>query len=181
MTASRAVRALGVDLGSKRIGIAVSDRSGTIASPLTVVARSGDVGRDHQRLRDLVIEEEAEVVVVGLPLSLDGSLGPAARGAMDEADVLATVVDVPVETFDERLTTVTADRALMQANMRAPARRRVVDKVAAAVMLQAWLDRRRTVADRRDQADRSDEAEQRDQAARRAHHDERDEPGGSRR
>ena len=151
---SGAVRALGIDLGSKRIGVAVSDRSGTIASPLTVVARSGDVGRDHQRLRDLVVEEEAEVLVVGLPLSLDGSMGLAARGAMDEADVLATVVGVPVETFDERLTTVTADRALMQANMRAQARRRVVDKVAAAVMLQAWLDRRRTVAEHGDQDDR---------------------------
>ena len=178
MTASRAVRALGVDLGSKRIGIAVSDRSGTIASPLTVVARSGDVARDHQRLRDLVIEEEAEVVVVGLPLSLDGSLGPAARGAMDEADVLATVVGVPVETFDERLTTVTADRALMQANMRAQARRRVIDKVAAAVMLQAWLDRRRTVAEHSDQAEHSGQAEHSEHGHER---DDRDEPGGSQR
>lgn len=155
-SASHAVRALGIDLGSKRIGVAVSDRSGTIASPLTVVARTGDVSRDHQRLHDLVIEEEAEVVVVGLPLSLDGSLGPAARGAMDEADVLATVVGVPVETFDERLTTVTADRALMQAKMRAQARRRVVDKVAAAVMLQAWLDRRRTIADDAERGQRDD-------------------------
>ena len=81
-------------------------------------------------------------MVVGLPLSLDGSLGPAARAALAEAEALAAVVPVPVETFDERLTTVTADRSLMEAKMRAPARRRVVDKVAAAVMLQAWLDRR---------------------------------------
>ena len=81
-------------------------------------------------------------MVVGLPLSLDGSLGPAARAAIAEAEELAAVVAVPVETFDERLTTVTADRSLMEANMRAEDRRRVVDKVAAAVMLQAWLDRR---------------------------------------
>ena len=82
------------------------------------------------------------LVVVGLPLSLDGRLGPAARAAQAEIDLLAAVLAVPVESFDERLTTVTADRALMEAGMRAEARRRVVDKVAAAVMLQAWLDRR---------------------------------------
>jgi putative Holliday junction resolvase len=136
----RVVRVLGIDLGSKRIGVAVSDRSGTIASPLTVVLRSGDVARDHQRIRDLVVEEEAERVVVGLPLSLDGGMGPAARAAVAEADALASVVGVPVETFDERLTTVTAETVLREQRMRAEARRRVIDKVAAAVMLQTWLD-----------------------------------------
>ena len=134
------MRVLGIDLGSKRIGVAVSDRSGTIASPLTVVLRGRRRADDHARLRALVIEEEAERVVVGLPLSLDGSIGPAAAGAMAEAEELASVVGVPVETFDERLTTVSADRALMEFKMRAQARRRVVDKVAAAVMLQTWLD-----------------------------------------
>ncbi|HEX9260333.1 MAG TPA: Holliday junction resolvase RuvX [Acidimicrobiales bacterium] len=137
------MRALGLDLGSRRIGVAVSDRSGTIASPLTVIQRSGDVARDHRAIAALVAEEEAERVVVGLPLSLDGSIGPAARAALAEAEALASVVDVPVETYDERLTTVTAERTLMEARMRAEARRRVVDKVAAAVMLQAWLDGRR--------------------------------------
>jgi putative Holliday junction resolvase len=79
-------------------------------------------------------------VVVGLPLSLDGSSGPAARAAAAEAEVMATVVGVPVELFDERFTTVSAERSLMEMRMRAQARRRVVDKVAAAVMLQSWLD-----------------------------------------
>jgi putative Holliday junction resolvase len=137
---------LALDLGSKRIGVAVSDRSGTIATPLVVLTRSGDVAVDHARIAALVVEEGAERVVVGLPLSLDGSLGPAARAARAETEVLAGVVAVPVESFDERLTTVTADRALMEAKMRTEARRRVVDKVAAAVMLQAWLDRRRGLA-----------------------------------
>ncbi len=137
------MRVLALDLGSKRIGVAVSDRSGTIATPLTVVARSGDVARDHARIAALVAEEEAVRVVVGLPLSLDGSLGPAAKAARSEAEALAQVVPVPVESFDERLTTVTAERALMEANMRGQDRRQVVDKVAAAVMLQAWLDRSR--------------------------------------
>ncbi|HET9602366.1 MAG TPA: Holliday junction resolvase RuvX [Acidimicrobiales bacterium] len=136
------MRVLALDLGSKRIGVAVSDRSGTIATPLTVLARSGDVARDHARIAALVAEEEAGRVIVGLPLSLDGSLGPAARAAQAETEALAGAVPVPVEAFDERLTTVTADRALTEAGMRADARRLVVDKVAAAVILQAWLDRR---------------------------------------
>lgn len=134
-------RVLGLDLGSKRIGVALSDRSGTIASPFTVIQRSGSFRVDHAAVAKLVVEEECERVVVGLPLSLDGSLGRAAQAAVDEAARLATVVGVPVETYDERLTTVSADRVLMEAKMRADARRRVVDKVAAAVMLQAWIDR----------------------------------------
>jgi putative Holliday junction resolvase len=134
------VRVLALDLGTRRIGVAVSDRSGTLATPLTVLQRSGDRARDHRAIRDLVVEEEAERVIVGLPLSLDGSVGPAAQGAIAEAEALASVVGVPVETFDERLTTVSADRDLMALRMRAEARRRVVDKVAAAVMLQTWLD-----------------------------------------
>ena len=136
------MRALGVDLGSKRIGIAVSDRSGIIASPLTVVARSGNRKLDHQRIAALVAEEEAVVVVVGLPLNMNGSAGPAATAAISEARALATVVGVPVETFDERRTTVSADATLIEMKLKAPARRKVIDKVAAAVMLQGWLDRR---------------------------------------
>lgn len=136
------VRALGIDLGSKRIGIAVSDRTGTIASPLTVLQRSGSVRRDHEAIAKLVIEEEAEILVVGLPLNMNGTSGPAAKAAVKEAEALATVVGVPVITFDERRTTVTADHALMEARIGAKARRSLVDKVAAAVLLQTWLDSR---------------------------------------
>ena len=136
------MRVLALDLGTKRIGVAVSDRSGTIATPLTVLTRSGRTADDHARIAVLVAEEEAEVVVVGLPLSLDGRSGPAAKAAQAETDLLAGALPVPVESFDERLTTVTAERALMEAGMRTEGRRRVVDKVAAAVILQAWLDRR---------------------------------------
>lgn len=135
-------RALGVDLGSKRIGLAVSDRSGTIASPLQVLRRSKSSRHDLAEIARVAHDEEAEVIVVGLPLTMAGEHGPAARAAAAEAERLATVVDVPVEMHDERLTTVTADRAMIAADMRAPARRQVVDKVAAAVMLQAWLDSR---------------------------------------
>jgi putative Holliday junction resolvase len=135
-----AVRALGLDLGSKRIGVAIGDRTGTIASPLQVLQRSGSTRRDHEAITKLVVEEEADIVVVGLPLNMNGSSGPAAQAAVDEAAALATVVGVPVVTFDERRTTVTADQAMIEANMRAQARRRIVDKIAAAVMLQNWLD-----------------------------------------
>ncbi len=136
------MRALGIDLGSKRIGIAVSDRTGTIASPLTMLQRSGSVRRDHEAIRALVVEEEAEMLVVGLPLNMNGTSGPAAKAAIAEAEALATVVGVPVITFDERRTTVTADRALIEAGIGAQARRKLVDKVAAAVLLQTWLDSR---------------------------------------
>jgi putative Holliday junction resolvase len=138
------VRVLGIDLGSKRIGVAVSDRSGTIASPLTVIQRSGSTKRDHLAIAALVAEEEAVAVVVGLPLNMNGSAGPAAKAAVAEAEALATVVGVPVHTSDERRTTVTADRAMIEAGMSAQARRKVVDKVAAAVLLQHWLDGRDT-------------------------------------
>ena len=120
----------------------MSDASGTIASPLTVLRRGGSRAADHAAIAAIVFEYEAKIVVVGLPLTLAGDVGPAARAAIDEASAIAKVVGVPVETFDERLTTVAADAILMERRMRAEARRRLVDKVAAAVMLQAWLDAR---------------------------------------
>ena len=148
MTKSSGIRALGIDLGSKRIGVAVSDLSGNIAGPLTVVPRSGSETRDHQTIRQLVIDEEAEIIVVGLPLTMAGEIGRAAQAAIAETKRLATVVDVPVVTFDERLTTVSAERTLLEANMNAQARRKVVDKWAAAVILQAWLDSRESRGER---------------------------------
>lgn len=134
------MRALGLDLGSKRIGIALS--AGTLATPYEVLARSGDRARDHRAIAAHVAETDAEVVVVGLPLSMDGSLSAAAERALAECEQLAGVLDVPVETWDERLSTVTAERSLLAQDLRAPARRKVVDKVAAAVILQSWLDAR---------------------------------------
>ena len=134
------MRVLGIDLGSKRIGIATSDRSGTIATPYTVLLRCGSMGGDHRNIAKMVVEEEAEAVIVGLPLNMDGSEGKAAQAARVEAARMATVVGVPVHVHVERLTTVEADRVLMEQKMNAQARRRVVDKVAAAVMLQSWLD-----------------------------------------
>jgi putative Holliday junction resolvase len=136
------VRAIGIDLGEKRIGVAVCDAAGTVATPYETVDRSGDRARDHRRLAELVAETEAEVVVVGMPFSLDGSVGPAARRALAEVDRLRGTLAVPVETYDERLSTVTAERSLREMNLTGPARRRVVDQIAAAVLLQSWLDHR---------------------------------------
>jgi putative Holliday junction resolvase len=136
------VRVLALDLGSKRIGVAVSDPGETIASPDRVVQRSGSRARDHRAIADLVKEWEAELLVIGLPLSLSGKDGPAARATREEVAEIADALSVPVELHDERLTTVTASRTLQEAKMTADARRRVVDKVAAAVLLQSWLDER---------------------------------------
>jgi putative Holliday junction resolvase len=136
------VRVLALDLGSKRIGVAVSDPTESIASPDRVIERTGSKARDRKAIADAVAEWEAELVVVGLPLSLSGAEGPAARSAREEVAALEAVLPVPVIVYDERLTTVTASRTLIQAKMTADARRRVIDKVAAAVILQSWLDER---------------------------------------
>jgi putative Holliday junction resolvase len=137
-------RVLGIDPGTKRIGVAVSDADRRVATPIEVVGRSGDLARDHRVLGELAAEWEVGLVVVGLPLSLTGDLGPAARQVLDELEQLRATLPVPVETYDERLTTVTAERRLTEQRMGAKARRKVVDKVAAAVMLQAWLDAQRS-------------------------------------
>ncbi len=137
------MRALGVDPGTKRIGLAVSDLTGTIASPLLVLQRSKSPRHDLSEIARIARTEEAEVIVVGLPINMDGSLGPAAQAATAFADRLATVAGVPVELHDERRTTVTADQAMREGGLDGRARRQRVDKVAAAVMLQSWLDSRR--------------------------------------
>jgi putative holliday junction resolvase len=133
---------LGIDLGSRRIGVALSDPTRTVASPLEVLERQRSRADDHRVIFSLAREHDAATIVVGLPLSLSGDTGPAARGVLDEVEEMRTEagVDVQVDVFDERLTTVTAERSLREARMRRDARRRVVDKVAAAVMLQAYIE-----------------------------------------
>jgi putative Holliday junction resolvase len=138
------MRALGVDLGSKRIGLAVSDFSGTIASPHSVLLRNTSRRKDYEAIRRIVIDEEVEIVIIGLPLTMAGQMGPAAQGVVDEVRQLSSVVDVPVELVDERLTTVAADRILREGDLSATERRRHVDKIAAAVLLQSWLDGRKS-------------------------------------
>jgi len=133
-------RALGLDLGTRRIGVALSDSAGTVATPYDVVTRSVDRMRDHARIAEVVDEAGVEVVVVGLPLSLDGSIGPAARAILDETDELRARLLVGVVTWDERLSTVEAQQRLRAAGVKGRKGRRVVDQVAATVILQSWLD-----------------------------------------
>jgi putative Holliday junction resolvase len=136
-------RVVGIDLGSRRIGIAVSDSARTMALPRTTLRRTKDAGADREALVRLILEEEATTVVVGLPLSLDGSRGRAAREAAAEAEAIGSLLEahaIEVELFDERLTTVTAHQVLAVGGAGERARRQVVDQAAAAVMLGAWLD-----------------------------------------
>jgi putative Holliday junction resolvase len=131
-------RVIGVDLGDARVGIALSNPDRTLASPLEVIKRTGNLYRDIAKIVD---EWEATMVVVGLPLSLDGSVGPAAKKALAEVERMGAPLRVPIETYDERLTTVTAERLMTDAGLDTRNQRKVVDKIAAAIMLQAWLDR----------------------------------------
>jgi putative Holliday junction resolvase len=140
-------RVVGVDLGSRRIGVAVTDASQTVATGVTTVSRSGDRSSDHRALAAIVREYAAVGMVVGVPYSLSGGHGPAARAALREVEELRVNVDVEVETVDERLSTLTAASALRAAGRRERAQRAVIDQSAAAVLLQGWIDRRRSRTD----------------------------------
>lgn len=132
-----------MDLGARRIGIAVSDDAGAVALPRPYIERGSTRDQDHDAIARVVEEVGARVVVVGLPRSLDGRLGAAARAAQDEVQALARRLEgVHVETHDERFTTVLAHAALADAGRSARDRRKRVDSAAAAVLLQSWLDSR---------------------------------------
>ena len=124
-----------------------------MATPYSVIKRSGDARADRARVAEIVSEVGAGLVVVGLPLSMDGSAGPAAKAARKEAEALRDLLDVPVELQDERLTSVTANRALTEAGVTGRRRRKAreagaVDQAAAAVLLQSWLDTHRNGGER---------------------------------
>ena len=136
------MRALGIDLGGKRIGIAISDNDGKVATPLQVLTRSKNTKEDHKKINDLVSEWEAEFVVVGMPYSLNGDKGPAAKAVEKEVEELASVVSVPVDVHDDRLTTVIAAQELSLQGLDNKRQRKVIDQVAASVILQSWLDNR---------------------------------------
>lgn len=135
-------RVLALDLGSKRIGVAASDLTRTLASPVTVVVRGRSRGDDHDAIARIVDEYEPDAIVVGLPVGLDGKEGQAAALIRTEVVELELRFAVPIVLHDERFTTATAHRALQERNVKARERRHVVDKVAAAVLLQSWLDSR---------------------------------------
>ncbi|MAT36766.1 MAG: Holliday junction resolvase RuvX [Acidimicrobiaceae bacterium] len=145
---NKKVRALGLDLGTKRIGVAVSDSEGLLATPIEVIFRQKDARKDYLAVVELVKEWEVNIVVVGMPYSLDGQEGPMAQKTLEEVKSLSDILPVPVVTYDERLTTVTAERSLREQGVSSKEGRKVIDQLAAAVLLQAWLDKQQTLEDR---------------------------------
>jgi putative Holliday junction resolvase len=135
------VRILAVDPGSKRVGLALSDPTATIAQALTTLAAE-PAATLAARIVGVAKANEAARIVVGLPKRLDGSRGPEAKAAQALADAIRNESGLPVEMVDERLTTVAAERSLIAGGMRRDKRRLSVDRVAATLMLQAHLDRR---------------------------------------
>ena len=137
-------RYLGIDVGAVRVGVAVCDPGGVLATPLVTVPRDAGGGSDLRAIAGLVAEHEAVGVVVGLPRTLAGREGPAAEAARAFADALAGVLDVPVELSDERLTTVVATQQLRERGVKGRKQRAVVDQAAAVAILQGWLDAHRS-------------------------------------
>lgn len=145
-------RRLGVDVGEARVGVALSDPDGVLASPLVTLTRDRRAGTDLDALVALVSEYEVVEVVVGLPRTLAGRRGPAAKVAQDYAGALAgRLGSVPVRLVDERLTTVTAARVLTERGVRGRRQRNVIDQAAAVEILQTWLE-----ASRRDGTEGAD-------------------------
>jgi len=132
-------RIMGLDVGEKTIGIALSDELGFTAQPFQTLKRLGD-GEDLRAIRVLLEEREISMVVVGLPRNMDGSMGRQARRVAAFADKIETVLDIPVVHWDERLSTVAAERVLIQADLSRAKRKEHVDKLAAAIILQGYLD-----------------------------------------
>ncbi|WP_334075631.1 MULTISPECIES: Holliday junction resolvase RuvX [Paenibacillus] len=133
------MKILGLDYGDRRIGVAVSDAFGWTAQGLTVIERRRE-GDELDRIAELVSEHEVEEVVVGLPKNMNGSVGPRGEICMAFAEELKTRLQIPVHLWDERLTTVSAQRTLIEADVSRKKRKGVVDKMAASLILQNYLD-----------------------------------------
>jgi putative holliday junction resolvase len=135
----RVMRILALDHGTKRIGVAVSDETRTIAQPLEYIPAE-PFADFLVRLRQLIREKEVELILVGLPRNMDGSYGPAAEKVQTFVAALKNAVVVPIKTLDERLTSAQANRVLIQGGVRRDKRKSKVDKMAAAILLQSYLD-----------------------------------------
>jgi putative Holliday junction resolvase len=130
-------RILGIDLGRARIGVAVSDELGMLAHPVETIPAKGDAAR---RIAEIVREKDAERVVIGLPRHMNGSVGIGASEALAFAEKLRAFVGCEVITWDERMTTMAANRALRESGQKTRNSRGVVDQVAAQMILQGYLD-----------------------------------------
>lgn len=135
------MRILGLDIGSKRIGVAVSDELGLTAQPLETLVSKGTEA-DLERIATLVDRFQAEEIVIGIPLNMNGTEGPEAKKVRAIAERIAQKVQIPVREWDERLSTVAAERTLLEADVSRSKRRKVIDKLAAVIILQGYLDGR---------------------------------------
>src|SRR2546423_1292952 len=133
------MRILAIDHGSKRIGIAVSDELRMIAQPLEFIPAE-PFANFLIRLKELLRDKEVELILVGMPRNMNGSYGPAALKVQDFVAALKGAVTVPIETWDERLTSAQANRFLIEGNVRREKRKEKVDQTAAAILLQSYLD-----------------------------------------
>ncbi|MBD2665390.1 Holliday junction resolvase RuvX [Richelia sinica] len=141
------VSALGLDVGSKRIGVAGCDGTGLIATGITTIERKS-FREDVELIQKLVSDRQVQVLVIGLPYSMDGSLGFQARQVKKFAQRLAQTLNLPLEYVDERLTSYQAEQMLIAEN-RSPSRNKgLIDRKAAALILQQWLDTRRSLIHR---------------------------------
>ncbi len=136
---------LALDVGDKRIGLAISDELGMMAHGLSTLQRGG-LQKDFDYFKDLIAEHEVEKVVVGLPLNMNGERGPRARIVLAFSESLQKELPVPVVTWDERLSTQAAQRPLMEAGVKWRKRRKVIDQLAAVLILQNYLDHKRHMA-----------------------------------
>lgn len=137
------ISALGLDVGSKRIGVAGCDGLGLIATGLTTIERQS-FDQDVQQLREWVEHREVKLLVIGLPYASDGTLGPQARQIQKFAKRLAKALELPVEYIDERLTSVEAEELIKAENRLVSRNKGLIDRKAAAIILQQWLDHRRS-------------------------------------
>ena len=133
------MRILALDHGTKRVGVAVSDELKMIATPLEYIPAEPFAGF-LDRLKEILREKEVELIIIGMPRNMDGSYGPAALKVQAFVAVLKDALAIPIKTLDERLTTVQAQRFLIQGNVRREKRKEKVDKTAAAILLQSYLD-----------------------------------------
>ena len=131
-------RALGIDLGDARVGVAVSDDLGMLAHPMETIQVKA--GRVMGRILEIAREKGTQTIVVGMPRNMDGSFGPAAQKTRDFIDALKLEPSCRVVPWDERLTTVSAQRSLHEAGKNARAQKAMIDQVAAQILLQSWLD-----------------------------------------
>ena len=136
-------RKIALDVGDKRIGVAVSDLMGICASPRETYNRRGSAEEDAGYFADYAKKEDADAFVVGLPKNMDGTEGDRAKITREFGALLESVSGLPVIYQDERLTTVSAERMLIDADVRRDKRKKVIDKVAATIILQSYLDGRR--------------------------------------